>query len=449
MRLQFGITTAQRVRGNLPELPILNMFVEEAPTEELRITLQSRPGLTDRALNMGAGPVQALFKGDGVLTGGLYGVSATTLYEGTTSRGALNGSGVFSMAGYEDKLFAAGGGSLWGWDGVTLAAVAVPDSANVTKVVVGASRVIIIRADTEQFYWSDVLSSTISALSFATAESQPDRLKDLLFINDILILFGSETVEFWPNTGDAVLPFQPLESQVFEKGIKATGCAAKFGATFAWVTNNNQVCLSDPDNIISDSGLEAKIEAATSVRLFTYYIEGTEFLAVRLNTETHVFSARSKLWSQNASDGQANWLATCYAGGVFGSALNGVTMAWGANHTDLGGIMERRFRAGAAINSGGLVVDNLSLRNNPGQTPYLTGLYADPEVEMRTSRDGGQTWGEWRSAKLGAQGAYRTKPLWLSLGMFSHPGILVEFRVTDPVPFRVSDVRANEPYGGI
>jgi hypothetical protein len=46
------------------------------------------------------------------------------------------------------------------------------------------------------------------------------------------------------------------------------------------------------------------------------------------------------------------------------------------------------------------------------------------------------------------EGGYRTVPEWRALGMFDFPGALFEFRVTDPVPFRVSAVKVNDPAGG-
>jgi hypothetical protein len=447
-RLQFGITAFQRGRGDLPELPVENMFLEKAPTEETGIALLSRPGHDDRGADMGTGPVRALFKGDGVLDSGLYGVSGDSMYSGTTLLGAIDGTGPVSMDGYENYLFAAAGASLWGYDGTTLAAVAFPDSASVAKVVVGASRLIAIRADTEKFYWSDALTTTIDSLSFATAESQPDRLKDMLFIDDVLILFGAGTVEFWPNTGDSALPFQPLEGRVFERGIKATGCATKIGSTFAWVTDTNQVCMSDPENIISEPGLEALVEASADVSLWTFQLEGTEFLALRIDAGTWVYSARSRTWGKFSTYGADNWAAQCFAGGVFGSDSDGKTLAWGSGYTDLGGVLERRIRAGLPINAGGMTVNNLIVRCNIGHTTYLSGTYSDPTLEARFSRDAGQTWSAWRSRSLGEQGKYRTKVQWTACGMFGQPGLLVEFRVTDPVNLRISDVLANEPYGG-
>ena len=448
MRLQFGTSSYERAEGDLPELPVINMYAEEAPTEEGGIVLQSRPGLADRGINMGAGPVRGLYQADGVLDGLLYGVSGDKMYEGAAEVGDVDGAGPVSWGGYEDTLFMAAGGSLWGYDSAALAAVAFPDGASVAAITVGASRLIAIRADTQTFYWSSPLGTTIGALDFASAESSPDRLRDVLFLDDTLILFGAETVEFWPNTGSADLPFQPLQGRVIEKGIKKTGACCALGASFAWVTNENNVCIQSEQNVISNPGLQSKIEVSTECLLFTVLIDGTEFLALRLDGETQLYSTRSGKWSEFASYGLDNWIVQCAAGPVMGSAQDGSTLAWGTGHQDLGGVLERRFRAGAPLNSGGVIVSNMQVRTNVGQTPFLTGDYANPVLEMRLSRDVGQTWGSWRSASLGEQGKYRTKVQWRACGMASNPGLFAEFRCADPVPLRISDVLMNEPWGG-
>jgi hypothetical protein len=43
--VQYGLSAFQRGRGDLPELPVINMFAEAVPTEERGISLQSRSGL--------------------------------------------------------------------------------------------------------------------------------------------------------------------------------------------------------------------------------------------------------------------------------------------------------------------------------------------------------------------------------------------------------------------
>lgn len=445
-QLQFGLSSYERTEGDLPGLPVINQYGEDTASEG--IVLQSRPGLSDRSADMGSGPVEQLFLRDLVLSSALYGVSGGLLYNGTTAIGAISGSGFCSIAGNEIGLMATKGSSLYFYDGTTLAPVAFPDSADVAHVSVGGSRYWMVRKDTGKIYWTSALASTVDALDFATAESLPDRALQTLWIDGSLIIFGSESVEFWQQTGNADLPITPLINMVLEKGLKATGCACAFGSSFAFVTNDNQVCLQNENNIVSNAGLEARIAASSECRLFPFQLGGDEFLCLRLDTETQVYNRRTGLWSEFQSYGQANWLPQCFAAGVFGSGVDGKTYEWGSDYTDAGGVLERRFRAGFPLNSGGLNVTNLQLRANAGQTPFLTGDYAAPQVEMRVSRDGGQTWGAWRAAELGAQGDYRQLTQWRALGLASRPGFLCEFRCTDPVPFRASAALINENWGG-
>jgi hypothetical protein len=446
MDLFYGTSSYIRQRGNLPELPVINMFAESEVAED-GITLQSRPGIEDEGTMLGNGPVKALYSIDGVLGGSLFAVSNDQFWRDGISKGAINGAGPAKIAGFEDFVFATQGSSLWGYDGATLAAVTVPGGFNTLSLCIGASRLIIIDSGTGSFYWSDPLLSTIDVLAFATAENSPDKLKECIYIGDTLILFGSKTVEFWPVTSDPDAPFQPLVGRTFQIGIRDTGCAVEFNGTFAWITDRNQICVTSPDNLISYPGLEARIKDSTSWSLWTFVLEGTEFLALRLDGETWVYSSRSGTWSQFENYGEDNFLPQCFAADVFGSAIDGRLLQFTTDYSDFGAQLERRFRAGTLGNIPGAPLYNVFLRTNPGQTPFVSA--DDPIVEMRISKDGGFTWGAWRQRSLGARGEYRKRIQWTGLGMFSYPGILCEFRVTDPVPFRVSKVVANDPYGGV
>ena len=318
-----------------------------------------------------------------------------------------------------------------------------------TAICVGSSRLIYIRAGSGRLYWADALTSTINALNFATAESSPDHLLDCKFMGDTLLLFGAETVEFWPASKlDPALPFVPLVGRVFPVGIRATGCATLFASTFAWITNRNQVCVGNPDTVISNSGLEERLRASTTASLFKMRIEGDDFLVVRLDTSTWVFSTRSSQWSTFESYSLTNWIPQCSTGTYLGSGVDGNVIQFSNDHQDFGGVLERRFRAGAPLNGDNLQVNNVMLRTNPGQTPFIVPTYDNPTVEMRASGDGGFTWSKWREKSLGKQGVYRMDMRWRSLGLFGSPGFLAAFRVTDPVPFRVSEVLINEGYPG-
>jgi hypothetical protein len=445
MDLPYGTSAFSRDRGDFPALPVVNLFAEQVATEN-QLVLQSRPGL-NLSMTIGTGPIRDLFQIDGVLNNQLFAVSGTHLYKGATDVGSIDGSGPVSMAGYENFLFVTGGASLWGYDGTTFASISTSGGFQVLDLCVGGSRVIVIDKGTGKIYWSDALVTILDPLNFATAENSPDKLKACLFQGDTLLLFGSETVEFWPISGDASVPFQPLVGRTFAVGIRDTGCATLFDGLFAWITNHNKICISDPDGVVSSPGLEEKLAASTSASLWTFWLEGTEFLAVRMDAETWVFSARTKTWSQFESYGQGNFLPQCYVGGYFGSSVDGQLYHWTDDYSDFGDVLERRFRAGAPATTGALRCDNITLRCNVGYTPFMSGTYANPTVEMKTSRSGGQEWSAYKPKSLGATGEYQKVVQWRGLGFFGFPGLLIDFRVTDPVPFRVSGVKMNEPYG--
>jgi hypothetical protein len=443
--LVYGTSSFDRDRGNFPKVPVINMFAEEAPTEP-KTSLQSRPGLEETGVEMGTGPVKALLQIDGVLNNTLFGISGGHFFAGAVDKGAIDGTGPVSMAGYSDRVFANAGASVWAYNGA-LSTVTMPDTFDVIDLCVGTSRLIVIREDTGKFYWSDPLTSTVDALFFATAENSPDNLKACLFLGDTLVLFGTETVEFWPaSASNPDLPFQPLIGRTFQVGIRGTGMATLFKTSFAWITNRNQVCVGDANTTVSTSSIEEKIGESETARLWTFRLDGVDFLAVTLDTETWVFSSRSSQWSQFQSHGEDNWIPGCSTGDVFGSSIDGKIVQWSDDHEDFGGLLERRFRAGLPIDNSIVPLNNVILRTNPGQTPYINGDYTDPIVEMRTSDDGGYEWSTYRERTLGLQGKYRKVIQWRSLGYFSNPGLLIEFRVTDPVPFRVSGVTINEGY---
>lgn len=456
MNIDYGAAAYSRERGNLPELPLINMFVESAKTEPGQVCLQSRPGLEDNGVTSGAGPVAGIFQKDGVLSGDLFTVSAGNLYRAGVLVGAIGGSGTVSMAGNEIGLVINAGADVYYYDGTTLALADFPDNADVCKVYEIAGRFCAIRSGTQKRYWTETLETalvagilTFNALDFASAENEPDQLIDACVVDDKEILGGRETIEFWSKTGDSDLPFSPIEGLVFEKGVKATGCLVPFDNTAVFVSGDGLVyrCSNVPQRI-SDAGIEERISGSATASLFTFFFEGHEFLCLRLDTCTMAYNGQTRQWCEFASDGETNWIARCAVPGpIFGSAVDGKTLAFGDTHSDLDRVLERRFRAGIALDEGSVSIDNIRLRCNPGQAS-ISGDYTDPVIEMRVSRDGGNSWGDWKPTKLGVQGAYRQRVEWRALGMFDDPGFLAEFRVTDPVAFRMSGVTVNNRGGG-
>lgn len=457
MELQYGISAYQRDRGDLPELPVINMLVEKTPTDRSEIVLQSRPGLEENSA-AGSGEVRGIFKKDGVFSSDIFTVTDLTAYRAGVSLGAIVGAGEVSFAAtgddddYDDQIVIATGGTSYFYNG-TLAAIVFPDSANVIKVAYLSGYFIYLKENSQRFYWSTVNNgSLIDGLDFASAENEPDALLDIIVLNDMLVLIGTETTEFWQITGDSDLPFAPITGRVFNKGCKSTGAATTLDNTGGWVSGDNIVYYIGEGGTplrVSDNGIEERIGKSATVRVFTFFWEGHEFLAIRLAQGTWLWDISTRQWCEFESYGKDNWLPGCAASGpIFGSSENGQILQFGNSHSDLGGVLERRFRAGFPLNGGAIPVNNVRGRFNSGQTPILNGQYSDPLAEIRVSNDAGQTFRNYKSAKMGKQGKYRQRTEWRALGMADEPGFLCEIRCTDPIPFRVSGVAMNEVGGG-
>jgi hypothetical protein len=110
---------------------------------------------------------------------------------------------------------------------------------------------------------------------------------------------------------------------------------------------------------------------------------------------------------------------------------------------DNGAPLTRLVSGGALVKSGAIRCNNVMLQCARG-VGLATGPGSLPVVEMHYSDDAGQTWSDWESESLGAQGEYSVKAIWRQLGMMESPGRVFEWRVTDPVLVTYSGATINE-----
>lgn len=440
-------------RGTLPELRLVNMYAEATPTNEGGVVLLGRPGL-ELSFAAGGGPIRGIFSQEGTFGGDAFTVSGSSLYRGTILLGTINGTGPISFAASDIEVVVTAGQTAYSYNGSNLAAIAFPDNADVVAVGYVAGLFVYARAESHRFYWSAVLDGrTINALGYASAELKPDYLLDIQIVRGNLYLIGQQTMEPWWPTGDPDLPFARMDQRLLPKGVFSSGCSAEFDNTLGLIGNDGIVYrIGDVAERLSDHGIEERIEASSTASCFTFVYEGHSFFCVRLDTITLAYDAATGEWCELASHDRANFRGQCAATSgrrvLLGDDETGKVWTFAETPMDDGGTLVGLFTAGFPIHGGTLIVDNLSLEANVGWTEFLAGQGSNPKVEMRASRDGGATWGNWRSASMGAQGKYRTRARWTRCGMFDAPGGLMEFRFPDPAPRRVSGVLINEPGGG-
>ena len=439
--LDYGKGAYTRKRGNLPELPVINMFVEQSSADG--IVMQSHKALKS-VTTVGAGPVRATLEKDGVFGGDRFAISGNAVYRGSTLLGLIDGAGVAYIVASDTEVIFGRGKTAYSYNGTNFQAIAFPDGADVTTAVWTAGYFIYLRAGTGLWYFSAVGNGrSIDPLDFATAENEPDALLDVGVLDGVIFFFGTESIEPWGATGDADLPYAPIQQRVFEQGVIATGCVVFVDNTFYWIGKDGITYRNDEvPKAVSDDGIVERSRASTSHRLWLFEDERHKFIAQRHDLNTMCLDVTTQEWSERQSYGRSNWRA----GPGFGDDETGTI--WELDgYVDAGGVFTRVLRAGARL-ARAVIVNNLRLTCEVGTTEYLAGTYANPTIEMRSSTDAANTWSDWESVTLGEQGSYRERVEWRALGMFDDPGMLFEFRVTDPVGFRLSAIEENASGGG-
>lgn len=444
--LPLGKSAYERMRGSMPHIPVVNYIVEKAPTEKGGMIYQSRRPFV-RIGQVGDGPIWATQQRDGVLNGARITVSGTQVYASDYVVGEIGINGPISMASNATRVLIAAGGNMVSWDGSTFKVVEFPDNAPVTKIAYLGGYFIAIRKGTQRWYFS-VDGDTWDGLDYAAAESNPDILIDAIAANDILVLIGTTSTEFWVKTGNADLPFQAIQQRLFEYGAIATGCAVAADNTHFWIGNDAIVYRAgNVPEPISDDGQTALIQKSSIWQMYEMLDERHKLLIVRLDDRALVFDITSGEWSEFASYGYDTLRILSSDETVFGDAVDGSLWAFGSSFNDEP-IMERRLAGGFPIDGGSVTIDRLRARVEVGQATDLVGDYVEPVIEMRFSDDLGKTWSDWEPESLGEQGDYRQIVEWRALGSFDHPGAMFEFRVTDPISARFTSASINDAGGG-
>lgn len=452
--IPFGANAYRRNVGEFSETRLVNQYLEVGSDESVRLI--GRPGLVS-SYSAGNGPVQGIYAQPGTFNGDLFTVSAGALYRAGASVGALSAPSRVSMASSELQLLVATGSAMYCYDGTAVTLVAFPDAAGENSVVYFAGLFIVARTGTEKFYWSAVLDGlTWDSLSFASAERKPDNLVGLIVVGDELWMAGENSWEFWVPTGNADAPLERIEGRVYDRGAVNRDAITNYDNTAAWVGQDKIVYRGGPvPQRISDFGVEERLAETdpADINIWSFKWNGHEFLMVNTAQGTFAYDAATKQWAEFKSWNRTGWRA--HIGAMVGSVLyagddtNGTIWTLSqAQLLDGADPIERISSAIVRKTGAPAPLNSVHVDISPGQTPYLTGQGAAPELELRLSRDGGKTYGGWRTAPIGAQGDYRRRTFWTRCGLIDEPGIAMEFRTTDPAPWTLSGVRINELSAG-
>lgn len=285
-------------------------------------------------------------------------------------------------------------------------------------------------------------AGTISALDFATAETDPDRLVRVFRRKGELWLMGENTIEVWSNNGDALFPFIRLPGVAIDRGCKIGASVALLEEMVVWVADDGTVRAAKgyQGERISHHGVERSISKEPdkqSISAMTITKEGHSLYVLSGSTFTWVYDHTTQLWHERESYRKPRWR------GETSVIWNDQTIVGNFETGDLYVSDPDYNKEGAdpivMLMRGPIQHDfpnhiqyfdiQLDVISGVG-TESGTDDDVDPHAMVRYSDDGGKTWSSQRRGKLGKIGETDTKLKFSRLGQSSDKGRVVEFSIS-------------------
>lgn len=296
-----------------------------------------------------------------------------------------------------------------------------------------------------RFFVTGANNITVDALDFATAEANPDGLVRAFAFNDILVLFGNKSTEFWANVGAADFPFIRMSNGVISRGCMSAASVAQIAESVLWIDHDGVVlrAAGTQPQIVSTHAVERSIAAEpskSSISAMVYTIRGHQFYVLSGTTFTWVLDLRTGFWHERKSYGLARWRGEGYAKlgntHVCGDYSSGRFYTIDDNaHTENGEHIVWEVIS-PAVHAGQQPVGHarvdLDMIRGVGLNSANTNA-ASPVVELRYSDNGGKSWSTWRSRGLGEIGEYEKPIRFRKLGQAGAQGRTYHIRSTSPV----------------
>lgn len=302
------------------------------------------------------------------------------------------------------------------------------------------------RVGNGQFFISDLLSTNLDPLNFASAEGAPDDSIAVLSDHRELWIFGTDSIEVWYNSGDPLFPFERMQGAFVEKGLQAEGTVAKLDNTVYWLANDGIVYRANgyQPQRVSTHAEEADIGTTGNDDAFayTYIQEGHSFYVLTLPEKnlTLAYDVSTGRWHDRSHYQWGRHHANCYAQ-VYGQHLVGdfqngtiYTMSLSQYQDDADPLVRTAISPPIHAGRDRAIMHCLELDMDSG-VGLVSGQGDDPQAMLQWSDDNGKTWSNEHWAPIGRIGEYLTRVIWNRLGMFRQRQYKVV--ISDPVPVAI------------
>lgn len=279
-----------------------------------------------------------------------------------------------------------------------------------------------------------------------------------------VLLMGSESSEWWTDTGAFPFPLAPQPGASMRYGTASGFSLANVGNAVMFLSKNSnghaEVMKTQGYGAIPVSTFAVNFAlqgyaTVSDANVLAYQDQGHAFYALTFPTAnaTWVYDDTMSLWHKrgfwNTMRGDYDAYRPQYHMFAFdkhivGDRVTGVLSECSiAFTTDAEGANIRRLRIAPHVNNNHQwlyeALFQLDLEVGLGTTPPDQG--ADPTVMLSMSRDGGKTYGTERWVNAGEQGAYRAQAQWRMNGRYKD-GVR-KLVMTDPIPWRLINAYAD------
>jgi hypothetical protein len=295
-----------------------------------------------------------------------------------------------------------------------------------------------------RWFLSDIDSSTVDALDFASAEAHPDGIKRVSVRGRDLVIFGLRSMEFWRNTGASSFPFE-RSTAITNQGLLAAGSVAALQENLVYVGADGTVRMLQgyAGTRISDHAVERAIadeDDPSAVTAFAYERRGHSFYVLSGENFTYAYDATTQRWHERKSYNSETWRCSTYAEfdgeDIFGSATEPKLYHSHQTYNDESDNPLVMVMQPPTLHAGDrFILDGMQVKfvagqglNTPSDTSTLT-----PEMMVRVSMDGGITFGPERRLSMGVQGERIKRAVARRFGRFRDQGATVQIRCSAAV----------------
>jgi hypothetical protein len=410
--------------GRLPQAAggrIINAYPEQLPKDAGKPYAYWRtPGLRPWGTTAGTN-----FRGSLLVGGLLYAVVNNTVYSfssiggaGTALTGTVNGTVPVTMARNNQAppdivIVAPGDGAYWIDPTAPTVVAAYPDIdvLQPNSVVFHRGFFIFTYGDGKTRS-SDVNSTAINTLNYATAESKPDTLyRGIPLGNGQLLLCGSTTMEVWGGLNDTGYPFSYVST--IARGIVGIDAIAGHQDGFGKET------------------------------VSVYVSQGHGVVVVQGPNWCWEYDTTLQNWHERKSHLVDYWRGK-FPVAAFGTWISGdrksgnLAVIDGLTRTEFGDpllITLETGPIGAFPNKVRINGIELYLTKGVGVATGADPLETDPDISIAISRDGGQTWSNPRVVKIGRQSLTDQRVRAAIWGQAQNQGVRWRLRESAPLSF--------------